>query len=264
MKFSVITINYNNADGLRKTIKSVINQTCHDFEYIVIDGGSIDGSKAIIEEHERYISYWVSEKDAGIYNAMNKGVAVAHGEYCIFMNSGDCFYSRTVLSDILNTDEDKDIITGITIGKDEKDVWFDISEPISLLTFYRGTISHQASFIRTTLLKKNPYSEDLHIVADWEFWIKTLILNNCSHIFCDIIIVQIEPNGISVINAEEREHERKLVLSRLIPSRILFNYTNLRYADDQMIYYISKISKTNRIKKYTKVLLRIIYNIIKK
>jgi glycosyltransferase involved in cell wall biosynthesis len=89
MKLSVITINYNNAIGLRKTIESVVNQTFRDYEYIIIDGGSTDGSVDVIKEYADKIDYWVSEPDKGIYNAMNKGVAAAHGEYTNFLNSGD-------------------------------------------------------------------------------------------------------------------------------------------------------------------------------
>lgn len=87
MIISVITINYNNSTGLRKTIQSVIAQTYNNIEYIVIDGGSTDGSKSIIEEYEKDIDFWVSEPDGGIYPAMNKGTSHAHGDYCIYMNS---------------------------------------------------------------------------------------------------------------------------------------------------------------------------------
>lgn len=88
MKYSIITINYNNADGLRRTIESVVNQTYKDIEYIIIDGGSTDGSVDVIKEYGSQIDYWVSEPDKGIYNAMNKGILQAHGEYLNFMNSG--------------------------------------------------------------------------------------------------------------------------------------------------------------------------------
>ena len=91
-KISVITINYNNKSGLEKTIQSVISQTYFELEYIIIDGGSSDGSIDVIKKYENKIDYWISEQDKGIYNAMNKGIAQAHGEYCNFMNSGDCFH----------------------------------------------------------------------------------------------------------------------------------------------------------------------------
>ena len=100
MKFSIITINYNNCEGLRRTIESVVNQTCHDFEYIIIDGGSTDGSVDVIKQYADQIDYWVSEPDKGIYNAMNKGVAVAKGEYCLFLNSGDSLHNNSALAKV--------------------------------------------------------------------------------------------------------------------------------------------------------------------
>ena len=100
MKYSIITINLNNSAGLRKTIESVVNQTFQDFEYIIIDGGSTDGSVDIIKEYSSRIDYWVSEPDRGIYNAMNKGIVQAHGDYINFMNSGDCFSKNTILEEI--------------------------------------------------------------------------------------------------------------------------------------------------------------------
>ena len=100
MKLSIITVNFNNVEGLRKTAESIVSQTFQDFEWIVIDGGSTDGSKELIEQYSDRIAYWCSEKDSGIYNAMNKGVRYAKGEYINFMNSGDCFADSSVLSDV--------------------------------------------------------------------------------------------------------------------------------------------------------------------
>src|SRR5688572_27521016 len=96
-KISIITINYNNLDGLKRTVDSVVNQTWQEFEYIVIDGGSTDGSGAYIESKSKHFHYWVSEPDKGIYNAMNKGIVKATGEYLLFLNSGDHFFNDTVL-----------------------------------------------------------------------------------------------------------------------------------------------------------------------
>ena len=101
MKYSIITVNYNNRDGLRATIESVVNQTYRDYEFIVIDGGSTDGSTDVLKEFDDKITYWVSEPDKGIYNGMNKGIAKATGDYLNFMNSGDCFYNEKVL-ELLN------------------------------------------------------------------------------------------------------------------------------------------------------------------
>ena len=112
MKFSIITVNYNNKEGLRNTIESVIHQTYRDFEYIVIDGGSTDGSVDILKKYDQQINYWVSEKDSGIYNAMNKGISKAHGEYLNFMNSGDCFYALDNLERVAKYQYETDFIVG--------------------------------------------------------------------------------------------------------------------------------------------------------
>lgn len=112
MRFSIITVNYNNCDGLNKTILSVINQNYKDYEFIVIDGGSTDGSVDIIKLHESYITYWISEKDDGIYQAMNKGIRQAKGEYLNFMNSGDTFFDADVLNNVEKELSNYDIVIG--------------------------------------------------------------------------------------------------------------------------------------------------------
>ena len=149
MFFSVITINYNNCSGLESTVKSVINQSYDNFEFIIIDGFSSDGSVDVIYEYKNRIAYWVSEKDHGIYHAMNKGVIQARGDYCIFMNSGDCFYDDRVLSSIANYNCKEDIIVGYAAIKKGNGIIS--SPPIGKFTFYHlysGAIPHQASFIK--------------------------------------------------------------------------------------------------------------------
>ena len=263
MKISIITINYNNAIGLEKTIKSVISQDFKDYEYIIIDGGSNDGSVNIIEKYADRIDFWISESDKGIYNAMNKGVSHAHGEYLNFMNSGDIFYNNEVLRNIFTKNYSEDIITGMTIGNDDNDIRFSTKDKITFLTLYRSTISHQSSFIKRYLLQLYPYNEDLKIVSDWEFWIKALIVANCSHTFDNTIIAKIDLTGISITNNAGRETERQEVLCQNIPIRILEDYKPVQYADSQMIEYIAKISKTYRLHKITSFLLRMICKLIK-
>jgi glycosyltransferase involved in cell wall biosynthesis len=99
VKLSIITINKDNARGLEKTIQSVMGQTYNDFEYIVIDGASSDDSVDIIKRYADRMTYWVSEPDTGIYNAMNKGIRKAQGEYCLFLNSGDVLINSNSLKD---------------------------------------------------------------------------------------------------------------------------------------------------------------------
>ena len=94
MNLSIVTINYNNKKGLAKTIESVTNQEFKDFEWIIVDGGSTDESVALIQDNLNHIDYWVSEKDQGIYDAMNKGIKASTRDYILFLNSGDYFYTN--------------------------------------------------------------------------------------------------------------------------------------------------------------------------
>ena len=112
MKLSIITINFNNCEGLQKTIESVVSQSFKDFEWIVIDGGSTDGSRELLEQYADHITYWVSELDKGVYNAMNKGIKVAKGEYVNFMNSGDVYASASILEDVFSTSHTADVLYG--------------------------------------------------------------------------------------------------------------------------------------------------------
>ena len=127
---SIITINYNNKAGLDKTILSVIDQTDKSFEFLVIDGGSDDGSKELIKKYSKEIAYSVSEKDHGIYNAQNKGVLKATGDYCLFLNSGDCLESNDTLKkgkEVDESDEKNDKTVDLTRSLNNKDTSFSIS-----------------------------------------------------------------------------------------------------------------------------------------
>ena len=151
MKYSIITINYNNKDGLERTINSIISQTFHNYEYIIIDGGSTDGSLDVIKNYKHYINYWVSEPDNGIYNAMNKGIRQASGVYLNFMNSGDMFHSSYVLQEVSNLNAEEDIIIGICFDK-ENNIRHSIpmQEP-TLLTMLKDPFNHQSMFFKKEL-----------------------------------------------------------------------------------------------------------------
>ena len=112
IKLTIITINFNHAEGLKRTIDSIVNQTFTDYEWIVVDGGSTDGSKELIEQYKDHFAWWCSEPDKGVYNAMNKGITHAMGEYINFMNSGDIFATPTILEEIFSTPRTADILYG--------------------------------------------------------------------------------------------------------------------------------------------------------
>lgn len=224
MKISIITINYNNNEGLRKTILSVLEQKPTLFEYIVIDGMSSDGSVETIREYDSCIDYWVSEKDTGIYNAMNKGIARATGDYCIFMNSGDVFYQSDVLESIIPYLDGTAIINGDTVyasGKYDKS-----PDEVTLSYLMLSTIIHQSTFIRTDLLKHNNYDEKYRLVSDWKFWLQELIINNVSYKNIHIPISIFEEGGVGTTNVEVHDREMVQVLQELFPDRLLKEYYN--------------------------------------
>ena len=232
MRYSVITINYNNRDGLRRTIESVVQQKSTEKEFIVIDGGSTDGSTEVIRQYADQIDYWVSEHDRGIYHAMNKGVAQAHGDYCIFMNSGDWFYDEEVLARVNSASPTEDVVVGKVSIDDENHI---ISPPphsdLTMYHLYSGSIPHQGSFIRTSLLRKYPYDESLKISSDWKFFVQTLILDHCSIRYLDVFVARYNTEGLSSSNPKLMRQEKEEVLSALFPPRVLADYRKLKASE---------------------------------
>ena len=158
-KISVITINLNNAEGLRRTLDSVFRQTTQDFELVVVDGASTDGSVELIHTHADRIDRWVSEPDGGIYNAMNKAVAMATGEYVIFMNSGDTFYEDDVLARVIPQLKGKDVYVGDLHRPGKRKKFVKAPEEVYFHYIITRTLSHQAAFIRRQRLLDQPYNE---------------------------------------------------------------------------------------------------------
>ncbi len=234
MTLSIITVNYNNASGLEKTIKSVLNQTYKDYEFIIIDGASTDGCKEIIESYADKIDYWVSEPDKGIYNAMNKGIAQAKGDYCIFMNSGDIFASDDVLHEIFHNQSYGNIplIRGnqITDFKTHTERWVNFgNRDVTLYDLYISSYHHQATFIKRDLfIKYGSYNEDYKIVSDWEFSLRVLLGGEKStYINVDVVVYEYGGTSSSPENKGVKENERNSILNKLVPKYLLSDYTDL-------------------------------------
>lgn len=258
MKLSIITVNFNDAEGLERTIKSVISQTFHDYEFIVIDGGSTDGSVDVINKYESFIDYWVSEPDGGIYPGMNKGLRQAKGEYLNFMNGGDCYHSSDVLETIFALGSDADIITGAHSENGLRNVGED---GVTMLDLYKWAIDHQASFIRREVALRHPYDEKYRIVSDWKFFIEALIFDNCTFYYTDTIVVDVDMKGVSNTNHVLDMKERKTVLSELFPERVLKDYELLSSIHSDLLYLAPRISKSqtmkNAVKKMAQLILKL-------
>jgi glycosyltransferase involved in cell wall biosynthesis len=171
---SIITINYNNCIGLEKTIQSIIPQSFKDFEYLVIDGDSTDGSLEVIQKNKKAIHFSISEPDTGIYNAMNKGIRAAKGQYLLFLNSGDVFNGRTALEDFIShNDFSGDIIYGDYHFEKGKKIF---SEKLTPLFFFRTSLPHQSTlFKREVFEEMGLYEEQYEIVSDRSFYIKCFL-----------------------------------------------------------------------------------------
>lgn len=242
MKLSIVTINRNNAAGLDKTLSSISLQQGADFESIVIDGASTDAS---VETIHRYIGkiptlHWVSEPDTGIYNAMNKGIRMASGEYVMMLNSGDWLQQPDILQQLytqLQLHDNPEILYGSTTN-----IWPDgrtqpghVSHgPFTMFSFYRGTLDHVGTCIKRTLFDRfGYYDESMRICSDWAWFMKVVVFGQIQPVHVDIDTIYFDMTGISENggkNSRLIEQEKRKTLEATLPLLVLADYDT--YADD--------------------------------
>lgn len=242
MKLSIITINYNNREGLQNTIDSIISQTWKDFEWIIIDGGSTDGSKELIEKYQDNFAYWCSEPDNGVYNAMNKGIDRATGDYLNFMNSGDCFFSYDTLQKVFKHYRSADILYGDAVISNQGIMKGFQSDFVFGDDLIRSTINHQASFFKRELFVIcGYYDENLKIVSDWKFYIEAILIHQCSVKYLGFTVAVCDENGISRTRGELAEKERIRVLREYLPDFIIKDYLAAHKVNEVLKYRYSRI-----------------------
>ena len=265
MQLSIITINYNNAEGLRKTLASVASQTYPHIEHIIVDGGSTDESVEILEAYPQPLPkgrgeitegkfptqnpahkvIWVSEKDKGIYNAMNKGIRMATGDYIEILNSGDMLFDAHVTQRMsehlaqINSQHEKPI--GILYGNMIKVnaagevVGRSGYTEYSLRQFYSSTLNHDCAYIRKDLFDEyGLYDENLKIVSDWKWYLQTIGLGRVKPEYVDIDVTIFDDGGISETNLALRNQERRQVLEELLPPAVLWDYDTHAFEMEQM------------------------------
>jgi glycosyltransferase involved in cell wall biosynthesis len=211
---SVVTINRNMRQELEATLESVVAQTYPHLEFVVIDGGSIDGSSDLVERFASQIDYWISEPDRGIYDAMNKGVRAATGEWVIFMNAGDRFHDGDAIADVFSEDHsDTDLIYGHSTRwhAREEIARFVPAEPLAALPL-RMTCSHQSLFTRRGLLLEQPFSSGL-VAADYEFLVRMYIERRRFKIVDRVVAVNVS-GGISDVRRLRSVTERARIAAR--------------------------------------------------
>ena len=272
MKLSIITITYNNAEGLRKTLASVASQTFRDFEHIIVDGGSTDESVEIIREYtsangaqggscqtgqksqtgrtkECPQIRWISEKDKGIYDAQNKGIAMAQGEYCYFLNAGDTFCADDVLERMFSPNSLIASSPHIIYGNELELAYTDKGPKVrarakgvenpSFVDLYHSCMKHQASFIKLELFERyGVYDDTMRMDADWDWFLRVIGFNDIKLEYRNIDIAYFETNGYSYTHPEVERQETEIILNRYMPSKLmqqdyaLFSrYKYLREAD---------------------------------
>ena len=245
MTLSIITINRNNASGLEKTMKSVLSQTCQEFEYVVVDGASTDASVEVIKNLAGSFGdrmKWISEPDKGIYNAMNKGMRMATGDYVQILNSGDCLASEDVVERMYKTLEEKafpsilygNMLKDMPDGRIIRDRSF-AGREITFLGFYNGTLNHSPAYIKKSLFDKYGfYDENLKIVSDWKWYMQAIILGEEKPVYADIDITLFDMHGISETNLGLRDREKNEELQKLMPGSVLADYREWSFPIDQM------------------------------
>jgi len=214
---SIITINLNNREGLRRTIESVLSQTFKDFEYLIIDGGSTDGSKELIKEFEKDLTFTVSEPDSGIYSAMNKGIKKAKGDYLQFLNSGDCLAGNSVLEELFRNELPEGVIytDGFTLDKQGNKKPINLPPELDQLYLIDHSIIHAGSFLFHELFNETGlYNEEYKIISDTEFFLKAY-LNGVYFYKVDLSTVILDSDGISRTNGALVRKEKKQMAASL-------------------------------------------------
>lgn len=234
--------------GLQKTLESVTNQMSGGFEHIVVDGGSTDGSVDVIRKFESQFNgrlKWVNEPDSGIYNAMNKGIKMASGEYIQILNSGDTLASPDVTERMLaevqkiTKKEGKapDIVYGnmTKVDSNRKIIGKSGKTEYSLRQFYSSTLNHDCAYIRRDLFEKyGYYDENLKIVSDWKWYLQAIGLGDVAPKYVDIDVTIFDAGGISETNLALRNAERRKVLEEVLPPAILWDYDHHAFDAEQM------------------------------
>lgn len=263
-QLSIITINRNDAKGLEHTLKSVWKmQTFKDFEHIIIDGASCDGSVDVIKKYATKLAYWISEPDKGVYNAMNKGIVKAQGEYLLFLNSGDWLEN-----DVLRQVFEKELVEDIVYAnlyynyslEDVENFPDKLTVPFLLTSF----LGHPSTFIRRELFKNSLYEEKYKIISDWVFFVKKIVLEGCTTRHLDIVTTHFNTNGMSCAseNAELILREKQDFFDHTFPC-LITDLVREYEVRDKVLNTISKnriqrlISSKwiqKRVRQYMKVL----------
>ena len=229
--YSIIVVTYNNADGLRRTLKSIRQLDYEQKEVIVMDGGSQDESQDIMAANQDVISFSVSEKDNGIYNAMNKGIGYAKGDFVVFMNAGDVFADSGVLS--LVSQYDGDIILGEDIygGKRRK-----LKDTMTLYDLLSLGICHQAVYYRREVLQKYGFDESYKLIADLKSVVEPLVKDKVRISVVMDVLAKCECGGLSKQRWRETLTENRRMIDELVDPFYKDDYLRFARINNGMLH----------------------------
>ena len=252
---SIITVCYNEPN-LKATCESIVAQTEQNFEWIVVDGGSDVKTQRIWQEYRHRINKFVSEKDSGIYNAMNKGIRMATGEYLLFLNAGDALEDAEVIANVIKMKLDREIVYGDVrpVGRGDGKRIQTFPDFIERSYWIRHTICHNATFVKKSLFDEfGLYDETLRIVADWKKWIELFLLRKCSYKHISVTVTKFDENGIST----DPKRRWLLMKEREIILKDYFSAKEIKKEENRVKYnnlWERLISVKNDWNKRTKVL----------
>ena len=240
---SIITINLNNLAGLKLTYQSILNQPENSFEWILVDGGSTDGTNEFIKQLVRKPDIFISELDNGIYHAMNKGTQLANGEYVIFMNSGDQF-TKNILNNKLLLELNTEIVYGdALVTYDNLELSYSKQpEKLSILNFYRSCICHQATFIKRDVQLSFLYDENYKYASCRKFFLDSIIFGDANYKYLNIPICIYDLNGVSSKSKEKLNKEEDIYICDYLPNILINDLNDYRF--------LTRIKNNSRIWSY--------------
>ena len=194
-RISVITVAYNCRECIEKTIKSVTGLSYDNLEYIVIDGGSTDGTVEIIEQYKDRIAYYVSERDKGIYDAMNKGLAVATGEWVNFMNAGDFFANKDVLNSVVEQMEDDAVIVHGNIIKQCRGFYYFATPAGADKADVQMPVFHQSTFVKLSYHRSHPFDISFKSSGDYNFFYNANFRDKCKFQYIPVVVACFDNTG---------------------------------------------------------------------
>lgn len=247
---SIITVNFNNNEGLKKTLRSIEVQSYTSYEHIIIDADSNDGSQETIKKYSEkntHLTYWVSEKDKGIYDGMNKGIRQAKGEYLYFLNSGDCLQGN-ILKDI-PFDGTKYIYGDMVLVNDHEQRKEAGPDYPDLVFFFYNALAHQACFIHHSLFINKLYDTQYKIIADWGHSFQSIIMERCSYKHIPLTIAECDATGISSNYIDVQTERLKWLQENLSPQLYSTYIDILEYKKSDFKTIIPTMNHTKKFQK---------------